>query len=136
MHPDDSANLHILYRETMNRLAIHARRVSEGKDLQAAVEFARFVRFALAPICKANPARGPLPVDGYLLQHTASELENAVTERYRTNNQQPQIHMTELERINHKLELMAGQLARMIPTTATPDTPALTVISDTTEKAA
>jgi len=62
-------------------------------------------------------------------------LENAVTERYRTNNIQPQIHMTELERINHKLELIAGQLART-GNPARPGTPELTVVSVSTEAAA
>jgi len=128
MQPD-TANLHWLYRETMNRLDLHARRVAEGRDLQAAKEFASYVTFSgLVKLFKAFPQPEPLKVDGYLLEHAAKELTYLVTERYRTNNTQAQIGMTELEKINHKLELIAGHMARAIPAHPA-EPPAFTVIS-------
>jgi len=112
----------------MNRLDLHARRVSEGKDLQPAVEFARYVIWAVVGLCKATPQKDPLTVDGHLLEHTARQLERAVTERYRTNNTQAAVSLTELEKLNHKLDLLAGQMARMVPP-GTAQEPALTVVS-------
>jgi len=104
--------LYLLYREFKNQVERFMLPVKECKQLDAAIDFCRFLRRSrVLQIFKANPQPFPLPVDGYLLESLLCELESEVLRRYRTGDVTPLVDVAELQRINHKLDLIAGQLS-------------------------
>jgi hypothetical protein len=104
--------LYVLYRETKSQVESFLAPVSECKQLESAICFCRYVRWSgLLKLFKTNPQPHPLPVDGYLLESVINELESEVLRRYQTGDVKPRIDAAQLERINHKLDLIAGQLS-------------------------
>jgi len=114
MQPDN-VQLHIVWRESKNRCASLRRAVDEGRSLDEAANFARFVLFSICPLLKSFPQGDPLPCDGHLLQHYAEQLLRAAEGRYQTGNTSPQVDASALDAINRKLDLIAGQVARFTP---------------------
>ena len=105
--------LYLLCRETKSRLLAFAQLVAECKQLDAAADFCRYVRNSgLLSLFKQNPQPSPLPVDGYLLEADVNELWQSVMNRFRTGEVQPQVDVAELQRISHKLDLIAGVLSK------------------------
>lgn len=111
----DRVQLHVLYRDTKSRLNSFSAAVREGRHLDEAASFARFVIWSIAPLLIANPQPEPLPCDGNLLRSVAQSLLAEVQERWRTNDEQPKLELSELEAINRKLDLLAGHVARISP---------------------
>ena len=98
------ANLYWLWRETMNKLSSFKSRVSEGRDVTAASEFARWLQFSgIIKLLEANPQPAPLTVDGPLLRWTTDELINQCNERFRTNNLDPSFKATEFQTMHQKI---------------------------------
>jgi hypothetical protein len=90
------------------------RRVQEGKDLDSANDFVRYVFWSgLIDLFKANANPFPLPIDGALTEWKVKELLHNVQERFRTGDQRPRMEMTELEAINRKLDLIAGHVSKL-----------------------
>jgi hypothetical protein len=112
----DAVLLHVMWRETMNRLDRYSRVVDEGKALESALDFAHFVTWSgLIKLFKINPQAHPLKVDGALLQWTAEELQRKVQERFRLNDTAPHLGESEMETVHDKLNLIAGYLSRLMP---------------------
>ena len=110
----NSANLHRIWSETMGRLEAFSRRVSEGRDVIAASEFARWVFFSgLIQLCKENSQDGFFKVDGALLQWTCDQLIERCNERFRTNNLEPSFRAEEFQSLHDKIDRMAGYLSRL-----------------------
>ena len=115
------ANLHQIWRETMNKLSSFSHRVSENRDVMAASEFARWVSFSgLIPFFKQNPQPEPFKVDGSILEWTVDHLIERCNDRFRTNNSDPKLSVDEFESLHDKvdklasnLDTVAGYLARM-----------------------
>jgi len=110
-----AVHFHVVYRDTSYRVASLSRAVQEGHSLDEAADFARFVINTVAPLLAINPQAEPLKVDGHLLRHNAQELLSAAQERWRTHDTKPRLQLSELEAINHKLDVLAGHVARMHP---------------------
>lgn len=109
----DAVSLHWMWRETNSLLDHYTRRAVEGIELEAGAKFARYVRFAgIVKLFKEHAAGEPLTVDGALIDWKANELEKAVCEKWRSGAV-PQSRDTQLEVIDHKLNLIAGQLAKV-----------------------
>jgi hypothetical protein len=109
IHP---ATWHWLWKETVNRLDSLQERVNEGKDLTAALEFARYVLWSkVDEILKPHDCDGFLKVDASLMRWKAEELQRAVHECYRTGKSLPEGSLTQLAGISHKLDLIAGRIA-------------------------
>jgi len=124
----DVVSMNRLWRETLTRLDVLSRRVQEGKDLDAAKEFCQYLLWSgIIKLLKENPSPEPIPCDGYLVEHLANGLHSRVMDRYRTNDISPQIELTELEKINRNLALIAGRLAQVMPL-KTDSAPALYVL--------
>lgn len=112
-----TVNAYKIFNETMNQLSWLDSHVREGKDLEQALNFCRFVLWAgLVDFCEHHTTEDKIfRVNGKELRKKAEALQFDVQERYRANNMAPKILMTELEQINHKLELIAGQLSQISP---------------------
>jgi hypothetical protein len=121
-----------LYRETTAQLDMFLRRVQEGKDISAAHDFARYVTWsAIGKLCMKFGSASPLPVDGSLLMWKAEELIRRCQERYITGDSKPHIELTELEKINRNIEVLACQVAKLsapAPEKVNQDSPELKLI--------
>jgi len=133
----DKVLLHLLWRETSNRIGVLQGRVNEGVDVDAASEFARWLRFSgLLKILESAPDDQRLPCKGSLL---AKQVETLVYDcglwyanHERANRKPPaQVPRSELEKINaqlHTLSLAVAQLSPPTIETADAGNPALFVI--------
>jgi len=119
----DSVQMHWMWRETINRLDVHAKRVSENKGLDAALEFVNYLQTSgLVKFFERSSQPEPLKVDGSFLRWRCRELQNAVRDRYRTNDVLPHVEASELEAISRKLDVIAAGIAKLSPPfTATPN---------------
>jgi len=115
----DKVALHVIWRETHNRVEVLRARVREGSDVMAASEFSRWLQFSgILRILPEQPF--PLPCHGKALSR---EVELLVTEcgewfanHERSNVQpHPQIPRTELERINAQLASLTAAVANLTP---------------------
>lgn len=98
----------------MNRLDRYQRLVQEGRSLEPAVDFARYVIWCgIIQLLEQNPQASPLKVDGAMLRWKAEELQRAVTERFRLNDTNPHLAKSELETLHDKLDKVAGYLSRL-----------------------
>lgn len=103
-----------MWKETINRLDLFERLVQEGRALEPAVEFARFVLWSgLISFFEQNPQSAPLKCDGPLLRWKCEELQRCVTERYRLNDSSPRLGKGELETLHDKVDKLAGYVARL-----------------------
>jgi hypothetical protein len=113
---DSSTLFARLYRETISRIDWYEARVTEGQDLMAALDFARYVLWSgIVPICKehACDSGAPLKVDGSFLQYRAEDLQRNVQDRFARDNGKIKIRETQLEALNRKLDLIAGYVSRL-----------------------
>jgi hypothetical protein len=109
----DSVDLHWLYRETMLRLSVLAERCREGVDVSAASEFARFVQGSgLIKLFRSNPQAEPFEVDGAKVEKAVRDLLWDCGERLR-RALPGMVEASALERVHHKLDLIAGQLIKI-----------------------
>jgi len=110
----DGVQAYKLWRETHFMLTRYERRAREGKDLDAGLEFARYVIWSgVVNVVNASAHLSPIAIDAAHLQWKAEELQRTVQGWYRSGKAQPQIAMAEVEAINHKLDLIAGRIARL-----------------------
>jgi len=110
-HP---ADYHVFWKSAVNRLEQLHNRVKEGRDLDSAVEFARFLlNSGIWPILQEHDNNGFLKVDSAFLRWKAEELQRAVCEIYAKGQNLSPKQNSSLEEINHKLDLIAGRLARV-----------------------
>lgn len=110
----DNVSLHIIYKETMNRLASLSRRVSEARDVAEASDFARWLYFSgIINLLEANPYPEPLKVDGAFMRWTVDQLVEQCNERFRTNNSDPTFKAAEFQSLHEKIDTMAGYLSRL-----------------------
>jgi len=119
-----------MWREINSRLDTYSKQVAECRNLDAALDFCRFVFWSgLLDLLKRNSCTGPLTVDGPLLAYKVAELQGEIQRRFSAGDTQPSVNLTELCRINHKLDLIAGQLAHL-PVKAHFEIPPLVVLPD------
>jgi hypothetical protein len=103
-----------IYRETVNQLDSFSRRVQEGRDLEAASNFARWLSFSgILMLLEAFPEPEPFKVDGRFLRWKCEQLIEAVNLRYRTNNSNPSFEAKDFESMHEKIDRMAGYLSRL-----------------------
>jgi len=117
----DKVTLHILWRETNNRVDVLRARVREGTDVMHASEFSRWLQFSgILRLLQEQPL--PLPcrraeLEGKVEQLVA-ECGDWFANHERSNVQpHPQIPRTELERINAQLNDLAAAVSRLAPPT-------------------
>lgn len=102
------------YREAMLYLEGLSHCVSEGKRLDEANDFCRFLlNSRICDLLRPFDSTGALKVDSAHLGWMAEDLRRAVCEQFRSGKVIPVDHGGTLKAINSKLDLIAGHLARL-----------------------
>lgn len=106
-----------IYRETMNRLSSLQNRVNEGKDLEFALEFCRYIFWSgIIELLEYHAStQSGLEVSGANLRTRVKQLQEDVQRRFVKSNTSPKVELSELEKINHKLDLIAGRISQLSP---------------------
>src|ERR1017187_9802048 len=114
-----------IYSETTHQIERHMSRVKEGRDVDSAVSFGRWLFWSGIPeLLKENSTAhdelGPLKCDGPHLIWCLNELLQACNEYYRTGRPSG-LEKTDLDSIREKLDklasnqdLMSGHLSKLI----------------------
>jgi len=119
----DRSHYVVLYRQTLLKLEQHEKLAREGKDLEASLSYANFVvNSGIPTLLRPFSQDVPVKIDGAHLQWRAEELQRTVREFYVGRGYKPEIPMSELEAINHKLSLIAGRM-EVLAAQAHSDTP-------------
>jgi len=106
--------VHWLWKETVNRLRVLQGRAREGKCVDEASEFARWVRMSgLAHIYETFTSPAPLEVSWPTVEKLIVDILWDCEAYYKNAPQGPWVQKSELEAINHKLDLIAGRIARL-----------------------
>ena len=116
---DDNCRDNVTYfriaREIAARIETLSKRVREGKDLYAAKDFCSFIQWSgILTLLEQKASLGdPLPVDGKGLRRDVEKLAMLVCDKFKDNSKTVTLEMSALESIQHRLDLIAGQLARI-----------------------
>jgi hypothetical protein len=111
---EQEIKLHRVWSETSTRLDVLRDRVSENKEVMAALDFARWLFWSgLLELLEMNSREGPLKVDGANLRWKCQELQSACQDRFRTNGSEPRLAETQLRSINEKLDMIAGFISKV-----------------------
>jgi len=103
-----------LWREVDMRLESLARSVRGGSALDEANNFAKFLLGSgLVELFKHNPRENGFKVDGSLIEWKCVELQRSVLDAWK--GKKPSVDAKDIEAVNHKLELIAGYLSKMVP---------------------
>jgi len=133
----DKVFLHVLWRETSSRIEVLQRRVNEGVDVDAASEFARWLRFSgVLKLLESSPDDDRLPCKGHQLSQAVETLIYDCGQWYanheRSNVKPPaQVPRSSLEAISAELAAMRVALSQLSPSTietANAGSPVLLVI--------
>ncbi len=115
-----TVDYHWLYRETVNQLDRYGKAVAQGSALSEALNFTRYLLWSgITKVLEAHARPEPLKVDGAYVRWKAEELQRAVQERFKMNKTAPNVALSELESINHKLDLIAGHISKLSPPSTT-----------------
>ena len=108
--------LHWLWKETVSRLRRLDARAREGKFVDEASEFARWVKFSgLLWVFTAFQAPPPLEVSPKEVERLITEILFDCEAHWKNEPRGPWVEKSELESINHKLDLVASQLSKLSP---------------------
>lgn len=112
----DLTTLGKIYSETAQRLDLLARRVAEGRDVDAAAEFCKWLGFSgILRLLEMNTNQEtrPFKIDGANLRWKCEELLAACMKHYRTNDNNPSFERDEFLSLHEKIDRMAGYLSRL-----------------------
>jgi len=120
MQTDSSAlephKVHWLWKETVARLRRLDARAREGKSVDEANDFARWVRMSgLLWVFEAFKAAPPLEVSADAVRALLTEIACDCEAHWKNEPRGPWVEKSELESINQKLDLIAGQLVKLSP---------------------
>jgi len=118
---DVYASLSVFELQTKFQLETYARRVREGKDLMAALDFCRFLsRAGLANLLTESG------LEGARMRERIETLQTDIQERFQKNEIGGRLEGQDVLTIDHKLDLIAGQLSRLVasPSLAVRELPA------------
>jgi len=106
---------HLMWSHTMLALRVYQNRANEGKDVQAAFDFGRWLRqIGLVRLFETHPQPEPLPVDGCAMDRAIGVLLDTCAEQTKSNA--PRIvDVSEVERLNFKVDVLAQAIAQMLP---------------------
>jgi len=115
---NDTAILARIYGQTVNQLDSFSKRAQEGRDVEAASDFARWLSFSgILMLLERYPnqvqSHHPLKVDGSFLRWKCEQLIEACNERFRTNSLNPAFAKKEFESMHEKIDRMAGYLSKL-----------------------
>jgi len=104
-----------IYRETERFLRVHATRLRENIGVKEASEFARWLEFSgLLKLFDKNPQPEPHKVDGPTLRKMVQEVIMDCGERFGKSLPDGCLGVSEVEKLNHKLDVIAGGIGQLI----------------------
>jgi hypothetical protein len=108
----DETDLHFFWRSVKARLETLDKRVREGKEVEEASDFARWVQWSgLVKLFESFPQGEPFAVSAAEILRLVGEVLFDCEMWWKKNPRGPWVAKSELEAVNHKLDLIAGQLA-------------------------
>lgn len=136
-----AAFLHILWSETFNRMESLARSVHEGRAVDEASNFARWLRFSgLLELLQSHPQPFPLKVDGAALAKLTASVVDACGVIYKGGRMPVNPSQSRIDELNDKVDVILSHIAKRISPstmhTANAGRPALTVIAGGVSSAA
>ncbi len=112
-------NLFTICRETSVRLDTLLERAREAKDLHAAKEFVSYLQWSgILKLLEYHSQPEPLKIDGSHIRWKAEQLLSVVHQQLKQKQVVVSLELSQLESVNHKLDLIAGRLACLTPTTS------------------
>jgi hypothetical protein len=125
-------NLFTIARETAARLDTLLKRARESKDLQAAKEFVSYLQWSgILKLLEHHSHDGPLKIDGPHLRWKANQLLEVVHGQFNKPQTLVSLELSQLEAMNHKLDLIAGRLATVSALPVSQDiNPTLTIVNE------
>jgi len=113
---DSSIAIYKLARETSNRIEVLHDRVSEGQDLQAAKEFCSYLRWSgIIRLIRSFEPVGQLTIDTAHIEWKFEQLESLTHDQSRQPSKVVSLQLSQLQAMNHKLDLIAGHVAKISP---------------------
>lgn len=110
----DRHKIHWLWKETYSRCMRLHKRVCEGKFVDEASEFARWVRFSgLLDVFELHKAPEPFEVDRAKVEKLIVDTLFECEQFWKRNPRGPYVAMSELEAVNHKLDVLAARIAQI-----------------------
>jgi len=120
---DDTGIVGVVESQLQQTLAIHARRVREGKELMPALDFARYVlRSGLITLLNEFGR------DGATMRWRVEQLMSEVQDRFTKNDTSPQLKDEDFRTLHDKLDLIAGYVSRIPASPAAQPVPAFSII--------
>jgi len=111
---------HWMWKETMQRLDVFQKRVEDCKDIDAASDFARWLRMSgLLWLFTENPQREPLLVDGPAMERAIVKLVQTCGDQWKRGASRT-VQASEIEKLNFKVDVLAQTLGRLLPGVVTP----------------
>jgi hypothetical protein len=122
-----------MWKETVNRLDSLARSAREGKCVDEAANFARWLEFSGYPkVFDGSPQPFPLLVDGAVVRQKIKDVLDECERFYHGGRVEPQYAQGDIVEIKHTLKLIVEhlglKLSPPIEHTANVGSPALSVI--------
>jgi hypothetical protein len=112
----DRADAAWLWQEAVNRLESLSFRVREGRDLEAAAEFCRFILFSrVDKLLQPFAGDGGAKVDPAYLMWKAKDLLQQVQDLHSSGKVPEKANSSAMEGILHKLDMIAGHVAKFSP---------------------
>jgi len=107
--------IHLMWLNTSTQIERYQARVNEGVELMAASEFGRWLRFSgFLKVFERSPQPPPLEVDAKQLKLKLEKLLSDCGEKLQ-QDRPGYVPVSALERVNHKLDLIAAHVAGMTP---------------------
>jgi len=106
---------HLLFEQTKLKLDVYRQRVQDCKDIQAASEFARWLRTSgLVRLFEKNPLAAPLCVNGSGMDAQIGDLILLCGEKWKHGAERV-VEVSEIERLNYKVDVLADALRGLLP---------------------
>lgn len=110
----EPVNLHWIWRETVTRLNVLQGRAREGKNVQEASEFARWLRFSgLIKLFESNPQPEPKQVDAKVVEKLIDGILSDCADQWRSRNGDVKYSESDIAEISRKLDIIAAQVAKI-----------------------
>ena len=112
----NNVQLYKLAQETRTRIEVLTVRAGEGKDLMASKEFVAYLEWSglIRFLASSDPPDG-LPFDGGNIKKQADLLLEIVQDQFKGNAKEVSLSLSQAELINRRLDLIAGQLSKVLP---------------------
>jgi len=112
----DNVTLHWLWKETISKLESLARAVHDGRAVDEASSFSRWLNFSgLIKIFDAYPQPAPLTVDGGAVQRLVDQVIASCGQVYRGGKMPVNPSTSRIDELNEKVDRILSHIAKPIP---------------------